>query len=69
MAIKLESNEIEILHTLLKEFVIKDLTGELGFVHGSDRFVSTNICLKKQHRRELKELYLKLGIANFPKEI
>jgi hypothetical protein len=69
MSIKLEEHEVEFLRTLLSQYVVKDRTGELGFMHGADRFVSTQLVLKKQHRNELKELYGKLGLANQPREV
>lgn len=69
MSVMLDSAEVEILKVILREFVVKARTGELGILHGADRFISTNICLKKQHRNELKNLYIKLGIQNLLKEI
>ena len=69
ISINLDNSEVEILNVILREFVIKDRTGELGILHGADRFVSTNICLKKRQRNELKALYNKFGMQNFPKEI
>lgn len=69
MSVTFDNSELEILKVILREFVIKDRTGELGILHGANRFISTNICLKKQHRKDLKELFSKLGNSGFPKEV
>ena len=45
--IKLSDDEIAVLRVVLRAVVIKSRTGELGIVHGMDRFVSTQQILKK----------------------
>jgi len=67
MDIKLSENELQLLRGVLSQFVIKDRTGELGILHGANRFVSTNISLKKEHRSTLSSAFEKLGLINLPK--
>ncbi len=69
MDIKLSENELQLLRGVLSQIVIKDRTGELGIMHGANRFVSTDLSLKKQHRQTLSSAYQKLGLNNFPKQV
>jgi hypothetical protein len=60
--IKLSDDEIAVLRVVLRAVVIKSRTGELGIVHGMDRFVSTQQILKKGRRDTLDSVAKKLGI-------
>ena len=63
-ATSLTKEEATALATALKQLVIRDRTGELGVLHGMDRFVTTNCCLKKTDRSALDSAARKLGLAN-----
>lgn len=63
------NEENELIRLILSEVVIKDRTGEVGIIHGADRFISTNICIKKKQREVLASVFKKLGISNPPREV
>lgn len=65
---RLTSDEIEALKLVLGAIRIRSRTGELGIAHGADRFVSTNICLRKPQRDALNSAFAKLGLPNGPRE-
>ena len=69
MSPKFTEDESELLKAVLSEFVVRGRTGEVGILHGADRFISTHICLKKKQRETLKSAYKKLGISNKPNEV
>lgn len=69
METSLSSEEVEILKLILSKLVIKNRTGELGILYGLDRFISTQICLKKKDREILNTLIKKAGIINEVKTI
>lgn len=62
MEMNLSSEEIEILKMALSKLIVKNRTGEIGILHGLDRFISTQICLKKKERENLDALMKKVGI-------
>ncbi|MRX27922.1 hypothetical protein [Kangiella sp. HZ709] len=62
--LKLTEDELEAIKIALSELVVQDRTGQLGIMHGANRFVSLHICLKKQHRTIFNSAYRKLGISN-----
>ncbi len=64
MEIKLNQSETALLKTILSEIKIKKRTGELGILHGINRFVSTNVVFKKEHIAVLDELARKMGLQN-----
>ena len=67
MQVVLTAEEAEALAQVLRELVVKDRTGELGVVHGADRFVGTGLCLRKPDRAQLDRVARKLGLnAGFP---
>ena len=39
--VKLTPEEAEVLRAAVSTFVVKNRSGELGIMHGADRFVST----------------------------
>ena len=59
----LTAEEIDVLRAALVHFVVKDRTGELGILHGMDRFVSTHTCLRKAERQTLETAFRKLGLS------
>jgi hypothetical protein len=60
---KLTSEETEVLAALLRRTVLRERSGEVGVVHGLDRFVSTGLILKKAERTALDAAASKLGLA------
>ncbi|HEY8668315.1 MAG TPA: hypothetical protein VIL86_16820 [Tepidisphaeraceae bacterium] len=63
----LNDDEISALRTVLSQLVIRERTGEVGILHGLDRFVSTNVCLKKPQRAALDSALRKLGLNGIAK--
>jgi len=63
--IKLSSDEAQALRAALSTLVIRDRTGagEIGIVHGMDRFVSTHRTFDKAERAALEATARKLGLA------
>lgn len=64
MEIKLNNEETSVLRVLLSQLTIKSRTGELGIIHGMDRFVSTNQVFKKKELEHLDQLAQKIGLNN-----
>jgi len=62
--VKLTSEEIAVLRSALSKFVIRGRTGELGVLHGLDRFVSTQLILKKSDRDTLNAIASKVGLRS-----
>ena len=62
--IKLTPEEAQALRAALGRFAIRARTGELGIVHGADRFVSTQLCLRKPDKEALNSVAAKLGIRS-----
>ena len=60
----LNSEETHMLIRTLRHFVLKKRTGEIGIIHGQDRFVSTQMCLKKNEIKNLNSAFKKLGIGD-----
>ncbi|HPE57415.1 MAG TPA: hypothetical protein PK904_13495 [Bacteroidales bacterium] len=56
MEIKIKEKEVELLKMILRNLVVKSRTGEMGIIHGSDRFEMMNAILKKSDIYELEEL-------------
>lgn len=67
MDIIISESEKEILKVVLSQITIKKRTGELGIVHGMDRFVSTKLSLKKDGVETLDQLAKKFGIGEIRK--
>ena len=61
MEIKLSDSEIEVLKIIMSQLAIKGRTGEVGIMHGSDRFVSTQVILKKDAVLSLQQVAKKMG--------
>ena len=60
---KLSEAEIAALRSVLQTIVVKARTGELGILHGADRFVSTQIILKQPERTALESATRKVCLA------
>lgn len=60
--VKLTSDEVAVLRAAVSKLCIRGRTGELGIVHGADRFVSTQLILKKQDRTVLNAIANKVGL-------
>ena len=69
MKVDFYEEEIELLKIVLSKVVIQQRTGSIGIIHGQDRFVSTNISLRKWHQKSLVSAYKKLGLNDYPKSI
>jgi len=61
MKMTLDNQEQELLAAVMQQFVIKTNTGQLGIVHGAERFISTSIVLKKPQLKVLDQIYAKLS--------
>lgn len=59
---KLSSEELQVLRAVLAPLVVKSRTGELGVLHGMDRFVSTQVILKKKDLNVLDAVAKRLGL-------
>lgn len=62
--VNLSDDEARLLRLALSHIVVKARTGELGIVHGLDRFVSTNTPLRGPDLKSLDSAAKKLGLAN-----
>ena len=60
---KLSGAEIDALRAVLHALVVKTRTGEVGILHGADRFVSTQLILKQPERTALDSAARKVGLA------
>ena len=67
MEIKISDNELGVLRKILTNLVIKSRTGEIGIIHGADRFVSTNNILKKEEIEILDKVFNKAGLSGLKK--
>ncbi len=61
--IRLTTDEAGALRSALSTLVVKARTGELGLLHGADRFVSSQRILKKAERDALNAAARKLGLS------
>lgn len=58
----LDVDESEMLRLILSNVVVENRTGQIGIVHGAERFVSTQVVLKKEGRAILDKLARKVGL-------
>ena len=63
MEIKLDSDEIEILKRVINPLVVQKRSGQVGILHGMDRFVTTNVSLKESQKKVLEGIFQKLGLS------
>ena len=61
---KLTSQEAGALRKVLATLVVRDRTGEVGIIHGAERFVSTQLCLRKADRELLDAAAAKVGLSS-----
>ena len=66
---QLSSEELQILRAALAPLVVKIRTGELGILHGMERFVSTQVILKKKDLDVLDSAAKKLGLGDGIKRV
>jgi len=66
--VKLTAEEADVLRLVLASLAIKARTGEVGVLHGMDRFVSTQQILKKAERIALDAAARKVGLTAGMKE-
>ena len=59
---KLTAAEADVVHMLLAALVIRSRTGEVGIVHGSDRFVGTSLMLRTPARAALDSVARQVGL-------
>ena len=64
--VRLTEEEAQALRAALATLVVRRRTGELGVMHGADRFVSTQRIFKKQDRQALDAAARKLGLNGIP---
>lgn len=61
--VRLTAQEVAAVRTALSGLVVRARTGELGMMHGADRFLSTQRILKKDDRQALDAAARKLGVS------
>lgn len=69
MEIKLTESEATLLHSILGRLVMRSRTGEVGFMHGDNRFVSMQLRLKREIKPLLNELAKKVSLSAGVREI
>ena len=58
----LTTDEVTVLRAVLAKLTVRSRTGELGIMHGAERFVSTHLCLNKAERKTLAAIASKVGL-------
>ncbi len=61
--VTLVDEEVEALRVALARLVVRERTGELGVLHGLDRFVGASECLRKPQRAALASVYRNLNLG------
>jgi hypothetical protein len=61
--VKLTQEEVAVVRAVLSRVVIRERTGEIGILHGADRFVSSQLLLKAKERKALRAVASKMGLA------
>lgn len=61
--VKLTPAEVEALRAVLSSLRVKTRTGEIGVLHGADRFVSTQTVFRKPERDALDAVARKVGLS------
>ena len=64
--VRLTPEEVQALRVAVSSLVLKARTGEVGIMHGADRFVSTQLIFKKADRGALDAALRKLGLPGLP---
>ena len=60
--VKLTEDETQALKAILSRLVLRDRTGELGLIHGADRFVGSQRTFTKPERAAIQSLAKKAGL-------
>ena len=60
---KLTPEESQVLRTVLAAISVRTRTGEVGIVHGLERFVSAQVILKKKDLDTLDTAARKVGLG------
>lgn len=58
----LNTEEYEVLQLILNRLALQRRTGELGIIHGANRFVGTAICIRKPAVEALHKLCAKFDV-------
>jgi len=61
--ISLSADETTELRSVLSVMVLRERTGEIGILHGMDRFVSTHVCKKKKEIEVLDAVAQRCGLS------
>ena len=61
--VRLTDEEAQALRRALQVFAVRTRTGELGIIHGLDRFVSTQSIFKRSDLANLDSAARKLGLG------
>ena len=61
--ISVSEDEAAQLRSVLSVMVLRERTGEIGIMHGMDRFVSTHVCKKKKEIESLDAVAQRCGLA------
>ncbi len=64
--VRLTAEEAEAVRAALSTLVVKSRSGELGIMHGADRFVAARLIFRKEDREMLDAAARKLGLAGIP---
>lgn len=59
----LTDEEVAVLRDILSRVVVRQCTGQVGVIHGMERFVPINLPLKKPQRLVLESAARKLRMA------
>ena len=59
----LNDAESAALARAVRHLVVRARTGEIGILHGAERFVSTHDCFKKEDLKSLEAALRKLGVS------
>ncbi len=66
---KLSAEELQILRVVIAPLVVKSRTGELGILHGMERFMSTHVRLKRKDLEVLDSLAKRIGLGDGIKRV
>jgi hypothetical protein len=61
--VRFTAEEAEVLREVLAAIAVRGRTGEVGVMHGAQRFVSTQLVLRKQARAALDTAARKVGLG------
>ncbi len=61
--VRLAPDEVEVLRRVLRVCVIHRKSGQVGVLHGMNRFVSAHVSLRKQEREALDSVARKVGLS------